>query len=198
MATIYISSTYSDLKEYREKVCRALRQMHHNVIAMEDYVATDQRPLEKCLADVEQCDLYIGIFAWRYGYVPEENNPEHKSITELEYRKAVETNKSPLIFLHTLGPGVTWYPEFMDAFTGDNGRGERIKALRDELQTKTTRSPFHTADELAQVVSTAVRNWEVALSGTSSSSSLSDVNRRRYLEKMSERYGTVKLPIGPP
>ncbi len=40
------------------------------MIAMEDYVATDQRPTEKCLADVAASDLYIGIFAWRYGYIP--------------------------------------------------------------------------------------------------------------------------------
>ena len=62
--------------------------MRHDVIAMEDYVATDQRPIEKCLADVATSDLYIGIFAWRYGYIPPEKNPDHKSITELEYRKA--------------------------------------------------------------------------------------------------------------
>ena len=72
MATIYLSSTYSDLIEHRNLVYRALRRMHHHVIGMEDYVATDQRPLDKCLADVGASDLYIGIFAWRYGFVPEE------------------------------------------------------------------------------------------------------------------------------
>ncbi|HAT44311.1 MAG TPA: hypothetical protein DCS90_04335 [Ktedonobacter sp.] len=86
MAKIYISSTFADLKDYREKVYHALRQMHHDAIAMEDYVATDQRPLDRCLADVAACDLYIGIFAWRYGYIPPKDNPEQKSITELEYR----------------------------------------------------------------------------------------------------------------
>ena len=38
MAKIYLSSTYSDLKEHREAVYRALRKMRHDVIAMEDYV----------------------------------------------------------------------------------------------------------------------------------------------------------------
>ena len=196
MATIYISSTYSDLKDGREKVYRALRQMRHDVIAMEDYVATDKRSPEKCLADVEQCDLYIGIFAWRYGYIPEENNPEQKSITEQEYRKAVETNKSPLIFL--LAPDVMWHPQAMDAFTSEGEHGERIKALREELQAKTTISFFRTFDELAQLVSAAVSNWAVAHSSKSVSLNVDEVNRRKYLENMSERYGTVKLPIGPP
>ena len=69
-ARIYISSTFSDLQAHREKVYRVLRQLGHDVIAMEDYVAADQRPLAKCLADVAACDLYVGIFAHRYGYVP--------------------------------------------------------------------------------------------------------------------------------
>jgi Domain of unknown function (DUF4062) len=63
MARIYVSATYSDLKEHREKVYRVLRQLGHDAVAMEDYVATDQRPLVRCLADVEACDLYVGIFA---------------------------------------------------------------------------------------------------------------------------------------
>src|SRR5438270_11134060 len=108
LAKLYLSSTYNDLKAYREAVYHTLRQMQHDVIAMEDYVATDQRPLNKCLADVADCDLYIGLFAWRYGYVPQEGNPDHKSITEFEYRKAVEVGKSRLIFL--LDEKASWPP----------------------------------------------------------------------------------------
>ena len=108
MATIYLSSTYTDLKACREAVYHALRQMRHDVIAMEDYVATDERPIEKCLADVAASDLYIGIFAWRYGYIPSEMNPEHKSITELEYRKAIQTGKTCLLFL--LDKDAPWPP----------------------------------------------------------------------------------------
>ena len=63
MARIYISSTYGDLKEHREKAYRVLRQLGHDAVAMEDYVATDQRPLAKCLADVAACDVYVGVFA---------------------------------------------------------------------------------------------------------------------------------------
>ena len=93
MAKIYLSSTFGDLKAYRETVYRTLRQMRHDVIAMEDYIATDIRPLDMCLTDVANSDLYVGIFAWRYGYIPPKVNPERKSITELEYRKAIELYK---------------------------------------------------------------------------------------------------------
>jgi hypothetical protein len=70
MATIYLSSTYEDLKDYRRAVYEALRKAGHQVIAMEDYVATDQRPVNKCLKDVELADIYVGFFAFRYGDIP--------------------------------------------------------------------------------------------------------------------------------
>jgi hypothetical protein len=41
--TIYLSSTYDDFKDYRLAVFEALRKSGYQVIAMEDYVATDQR-----------------------------------------------------------------------------------------------------------------------------------------------------------
>ena len=57
---------------------------------MEDYVATDERPVDKCLKDVAKADIYVGIFAFRYGYVPpaDHSNPKGLSITELEFRQA--------------------------------------------------------------------------------------------------------------
>lgn len=95
MTTIYLSSTYEDLKEYREVVYKALRQSGHHVIAMEDYVVADQRPVDKCLADVKDVDIYVGIFAFCYGYVPPEShgNPKKLSIAELEFRQAEDLAK---------------------------------------------------------------------------------------------------------
>src|SRR5688572_17930731 len=119
MARIYISSTYSDLTKAHEAVYHALRQMRHDVIAMEDYVAMDQRPLDKCLADVAKCDIYIGIFAWRYGYIPPN---QERSITELEFREAVRTGKPRLLFL--LHEEAAWPRKLMDP------DGKRIEALR--------------------------------------------------------------------
>lgn len=151
MARIYVSSTFEDLKDYREKVRVALKQMRHEDIAMEYYVADDKRPLDKCLEDVASCDLYIGIFAWRYGYVPDGYN---KSITELEYRKAVETGKKCLIFL--LNEDVPWPIKFID-----RGKNEkRIGALKTELSKEKTVSFFKSADELASLVGPAVHIWE--------------------------------------
>jgi tetratricopeptide (TPR) repeat protein len=154
MARIYISATYGDLKEHREKVYRTLRQLGHDAVAMEDYVATDQRPLGKCLDDVAACDLYVGIFAHRYGYVPQQDNPDGRSITELEYRHAESLGIPRLVFLLDLA--VPWLPSWIDAVTGHGDHGARIRSLRDELGRARLASFFSTADELAQKVSVAV------------------------------------------
>jgi hypothetical protein len=47
MKTIYLSSTYEDLKDYRQAVLNALRKSGYSVIAMEDYDATDRRLLRR-------------------------------------------------------------------------------------------------------------------------------------------------------
>jgi tetratricopeptide (TPR) repeat protein len=154
MARIYISSTYGDLKEHREKAYRVLRQLGHDAVAMEDYVATDRRPLAKCLADVAACDLYVGIFAHSYGYVPKQDNPDERSITELEYRHAAAHGIPCLIFL--LSPDIPWLPGWMDAFTGEGDHGARIRSLREELGRERLVSFFSTADELAKLVGVSV------------------------------------------
>jgi hypothetical protein len=156
MARIYVSSTYSDLKDHREHVYRTLRQLNQDVIAMEDYVAADQRPLERCLGDVAASDLYVGVFAHRYGYIPEEDNPDRRSITELEYRHAQAEGKPCLVFL--LDPAAPWPATWMDGFTGNGKGGACIRALREELGSEYLVSFFATAQELAQKVSVAVTN----------------------------------------
>jgi len=84
MAKIYLSATYQDLKPHRDAVYRILRRLRHDVISMEDYVATDTCPLHKCLSDVAASDIHVGLLGWRYGYVPERDNPGNRSITDLE------------------------------------------------------------------------------------------------------------------
>ena len=58
-------------------------------------------PVEYSLNLVEDAEIYIGIFALRYGYVPEDpdRNPDGLSITELEYRHAFERGIPVLIFI---------------------------------------------------------------------------------------------------
>lgn len=61
MATIYLSSTYEDLKEHRSVVFQALRKSGYDVIAMEDYVATEQ-------CAVDKASILIGCRSLRWSF----------------------------------------------------------------------------------------------------------------------------------
>jgi len=130
MSRIYISSTFEDLQDHRQRVYQQLRRMGHDVIAMEDYVAQDQRPLTNCLRDISGCDLYVGLFAWRYGCIPEDHGPPRLSITEREYRHAISEGKECLAFL--LDEKFDWSPVKQDSHTGEGEGGKLIRQLRQE------------------------------------------------------------------
>lgn len=158
MTTIYLSSTYEDLKEYREVVYKALRKSGYDFIAMEDYVATDQRPVDKCLEDVRKANIYVGIFAFRYGYVPPDShgNPDKLSITELEFRQAESLKKPCLTFV--VNESKAWPPMFDDARKAED-KGERINRLRQYLLTEKMASSFAEPHELASLVQAAIAKY---------------------------------------
>lgn len=88
--TAMISSTALDLPEHRERVFDAC--LHEGVfpIGMEHLPAQDATGIRVSLDMVDQADVYIGIFAWRYGWVPDFDNPGKISITEMELNRALE------------------------------------------------------------------------------------------------------------
>jgi hypothetical protein len=157
MATIYLSSTYLDLRDCRERVARALRRLNHRVIAMEDYVARDDRPVDACLKDVAGCDVYVGLFAHRYGFTPDDaRNTDKLSITELELRAAQQAGKPCLVFLQD--PNAPWPLTSADSHSGDNESGRRISQLRKELEDRYTRVMFRGAEDIGELVASSVTN----------------------------------------
>ena len=144
MPRVYISSTYRDLKPYREAAARAARAFECETIAMEDYVATDERPLDKCLADVRRSDIYVGIIAKRYGFRPP---GQDKSITQLEYEAAVAAGEKVRIFF--LEEGVTWTGDFTDS--GEDA-ADLARFLK-HVQESHTGKPYNSPDNLEAKVS---------------------------------------------
>lgn len=144
MARIYLSSTFEDLKDCRAAAYRTLRKLGHDVISMEDYVASGQRPLAQCLADVAGCDACVGLVAWRLGFVPAGHA---QSITELELLEAERHGLPCLVFL--LDDDAPWPPAMVD----DDRRP--VLALRKRLRDRFTVAAFHGASELAGAVATA-------------------------------------------
>ncbi|MEO8627642.1 MAG: DUF4062 domain-containing protein, partial [Betaproteobacteria bacterium] len=153
---IYVSSTFLDLQDYRAKVNERLRRAGFDLVAMEDYPAFDERPVDKCLADVETCEFYVGILAKRYGYVPEADNPERQSITEREYRHAGECGIPRLVF--QLDPKAPWVEDFDDRVVLGAKSAKSIQRFRGEVGTRHGIRLFRTPDELAGLVLEAIQN----------------------------------------
>jgi hypothetical protein len=151
MARIYMSSTFEDLKAHRAAVGGILRKMAHTVIGMEDYAAADERPVDRCQNDARSADIYIGIVAWRRGFVP--TGGDGASITELEYRAAGDANKPRLVFL--VRDDAEWPASFVDAIQ-DPSSGERVRVFREQLKKAHIVAVFLTPSELAAACAAAV------------------------------------------
>jgi hypothetical protein len=145
---IYLSSTYVDLKRHRAVVARALRKARYDVVIMEEYAARNARVESACQGDVIACDIYAGIFAWRYGHIPTDDNPDRLSVTEMEYSAAGAKPMPRLTFL--LDDKARWPKEFKDTDLA------RISELRARLKTRCS-AYFANADGLAVEVLAAVR-----------------------------------------
>ena len=147
---VFISSTSSDLINFRSKVITAVSQLKCTPICMEHEAPKGGYPLDECLKMVRNSDVYVGIFAWHYGFVP---SRKKRSITELEYREAVKNNKPTFIFL--LDESAEWPQEYRDS--GDPGK--RIQRLRNELMHSHWLGMFTTEDNLAKGVAIALANY---------------------------------------
>src|ERR1700752_4796358 len=172
---IFVSSSFEDLKEHRAAAIHVLGQLGHEVLAMEDMIAGSAAPLAKVLEMVDRSEAYVGIFAWRYGYIPgqapDPNPPPpaeipavegavygDTSITHYEYLRALQRKIPVMAFL--LDEHYSWPPQFIDGFdttrTHAPANANDIRALRKSLQKERVVSWFTTPADLEARVSAAV------------------------------------------
>lgn len=95
--SVFVSSTYEDLKEERQEVVNALLKMDCFPIGMEYFNASDKSQWEVIKSLIDECDYYILIIAGRYGSVEPASG---KSYTQLEYEYARKVGVPTIAFLH--------------------------------------------------------------------------------------------------
>jgi serine/threonine protein kinase len=135
---VMISSTARDLPEYREQASAACLASGMQPCMMEHLAALDSDSIRASLEMVDKADVYIGLFAHRYGYVPEGHDI---SITEMEYQRAVEHGIPRLILL--IDDDVPILPK-------DYDRGEvavKLERLKERLKRDRVvgffKNPYH-------------------------------------------------------
>lgn len=156
---VYISSTMNDLLEHRAAVTNVLEKLNHDVVGMEVYPAEGARPTEVCKRDAAEADVVVLLLGWRYGYVPVEDNPEGKSITEMEYEAAVAANPRKVVPL-VASPEAPWPPVHVDALSkGEDGSA--IERFRELVLAGHTVAMFGSPDECANEAAAGVSKAEL-------------------------------------
>ena len=103
----FLSSTYDDLKQHRKHVIASLRDCGILIDPMEHWQAHPAEPKVFSQQAIEGCDMCVLLVSYRLGHVPP---GETESITQLEYRAAVNMGIDPLVCL--LADGEKWPSEF--------------------------------------------------------------------------------------
>ncbi|HLZ00436.1 MAG TPA: DUF4062 domain-containing protein [Candidatus Angelobacter sp.] len=87
---VFVSSTYSDLREERQAAVEAILSAGHIPAGMELFAAGDESQMEVIQQWIDESDVYLLILAGRYGSIEPRSG---KSYTQLEYEYALSKEK---------------------------------------------------------------------------------------------------------
>ena len=175
---VFLSSTYADLKDERQKVIQALMEMDCIPSGMELFPATDEEQWEFIKKVIDDCDYYLLIIGGRYGSI----NTEGISYTEQEYDYAIEKGLKVIAFLHE-------DPDLIPAgkTEKDPDLSEKLMLFRSKVQKNRLVKYWKTADALPSLVALSLMKtikiypavgW-VRATGAGSSELLSEINTLR-------------------
>lgn len=153
---VFVSSTYTDLKEERQKVFETLLRCNCIPAGMEQFPSTNEDQWSFIERKITACDFYLLILGSRYGTPMEDGN----SYTENEYHYAKSINKPIISFIrkdiNTLSN---------DLHEKDQELVKKLDAFRDEACKGRLVTFWANKDELATHVLTAI--YEQIRIGTS-------------------------------
>jgi hypothetical protein len=135
-----ISSTSLDLPKHRQQAIDACLRQSVFPVAMEHLPASDADAIRVSMEMVEKADIYIGVFAWRYGHIPKGHDI---SITEMEFNHAVERGIPILIFTIHKDHALT-----IEMVEVDKDAQEKLKRLKERACEGRGRLEFESPIEL--------------------------------------------------
>jgi tetratricopeptide (TPR) repeat protein len=170
MAKVYVSSTVADLAGERRAVMDWLVAAGHQPV--HSYRPDSETVRASCLDDIARCDLYVLILGHRYGFQPQDGNPDQLSITHLEFRRAGELRVPRVALLRTSVPDV----RLSDLL--DPSRAGKVNAFIDEVRKEVRPGEFSDREGLINGLSTAVQHELDRLAGQLSSARTASVDSR--------------------
>src|SRR5215469_16852538 len=155
---VFISSTSLDLHAYRERVRDTLLNLGLFPVGMEYFGAQGTGDANTVSVDqLVGSDVYLGVYAWRYGTVLPE---QRRSVTHQEYEEAVRLDMPRYLFL---ADPSTDTPSGPDAPFPASVRDPEHRLQLDDFLAEVSRRHvvdfFKTPDDLAARVATALSKY---------------------------------------
>jgi len=181
---VMISSTARDLPKHRDQVRLACERAGFEPREMMEHLTAENRnAVEVSLRMVEEADVYLGIFAYRYGFVPPESDI---SITEMEYNRAVELRKPILVFfIHEDHPVVK-----KDFETGPGA--EKLEALKKRIGEARVAAFFKNPEDIRSHVVEALtklgKELDAAEAGDAIASTVAKLHHKTSIPAPPEPY----------
>jgi hypothetical protein len=144
---VFISSTFTDLKDERAEVVQALLELDCFPAGMELFPATSEAAWDLIRGVIDDSDYYCLIISGRYGSL----DATGISFTEKEYDYAVSSGKPVVAFLHS-DPGAS---PASKTETSDAGR-ELLTAFRKKVEAAHHCKYWNNAEDLGGKVSRAI------------------------------------------
>ncbi len=149
---VFVSATFDDLVEERERVFFAILRARQIPVGMELFTAADDRGWAVIKRCIDESDYYVVIVAGRYGSI---DPTLGLSWTEREYRYAVEKGLKILVFIRDDG---SINLDKIDAEPGRLRKQEMLGEFKSTLRGAHLCERWKTGDELARKVGDSLRN----------------------------------------
>lgn len=154
-----ISSTALDLPEHRAAVKEACIAAGFLPIGMEHLPARDANGIKVSLEMVDRADIYLGIYAWRYGWVPDFDNPQKISITEMEFDRAIKRKTEGKLREILIFTAHKEHPFTFEDIEADKEAQKRLTEFKTKAAQGRVRKQFKSAEELRRLVSDALHHF---------------------------------------
>lgn len=196
--SVFISSTFDDLKDERQAVQDVVISAGDFPVQMESFPAADEDQFEFIKALIDKCDYYVLIVAGRYGTPAEDG----MSYTEKEYRYAVSKGIPVLAMLHGDRGSIS------NNKTEESDAGKRrLASFISEVETNRLRKTWTTADGLKLAVREALEHakttkpavgW-VRGDAVASTDALEELNQvRKENAKFRDLIGNLEIELALP
>lgn len=150
---IFISSTYTDLKEERQAASDAILKIHQIPVGMEQFNAGNTKQWEVIKESIDTSDCYVLILGKRYGSVINSGEDTGLSYTEKEYNYAISQGIPVISFIKS--DEANYHGNDIE---DDENKKEKLKAFIEKVKNNHIVEWFDNTYEFTAKLTAALHN----------------------------------------